>query len=314
MEFLDANGNALPTAAGATKAASGGAWGTLARILPFMEEGSLYKAIDFSHANGSLTLPGSTVFLEEVRIGSYVCPSEQNDILSVNNASYIGNYAVNMGTWFMYDPLTNTGGNGSFYCNAQLTPGSFTDGLSKTLMISEVKAFTPAVTGTTNTTDPGMPTTPVPYVDGTSVTGAQQVAGLIGAGGTPGAGAFKKLGPTLQQNEGHVEWGSGRSLEVGFTTTFTPNTVVPYTDANGVTYDIDWNNATEGSLTQPTFGPMTARSYHVNGVNAAYMDGSVHYVSNQVDWATWQSLSTRAGGEIILNMNLLPAPGETQGD
>ena len=136
-----------------------------------MEEGSLYKAIDFSHANGSMTLPGSSVFLEEVRIGSYVCPSEQNDILSVNNASYIGNYAVNMGTWFMYDPSTNTGGNGSFYCNAQLTPGSFTDGLSKTLMISEVKAFTSAVTGTTNTTDPGMPTTPVPYVNGTSVTG-----------------------------------------------------------------------------------------------------------------------------------------------
>ena len=134
---------------------------------------------------------------------------------------------------------------------------------------------------------------------------------MIGAG-DPCAGAFK-TGPTLQQNEGHVEWGSGRSLEVGFTTTFTPNTIVPYTDANGVTYDIDWNNATEGSLTQPTFGPMMRRSYHVNGVNAAYMDGSVHYVSNQIDWATWQSLSM-CGGEIILNMNLLPAPGETQGD
>jgi prepilin-type N-terminal cleavage/methylation domain-containing protein len=317
LEFLDANGNPLPTAAGAVKVASGGAWGTLARILPFMEEGAIYKAIDFSHANGSLLLPGSTsVYLEEVRIGSYVCPSEQNDILSVNNASYIGNYAVNMGTWLMYDPSTNTGGNGSFYCNAQLTPGSFSDGLSKTLMISEVKAFTSAVTGTTYTdaTMPAMPTTPVPYVDGTSVTGAQQVAGLLPASGSPGASPFGKLGPTLQQNEGHVEWGSGRSLEVGFTTTFTPNTIVPYTDANGVNYDIDWNNVNEGSLTAPTFGPITSRSYHVNGVNAAYMDGSVHYVSNQVDWATWQSLSTRAGGEIILNANLLPAPGETQGD
>ena len=149
LAFLDANGNTLTTAAGATKAASGGAWGTFARILPYMEEGSLYKAIDFSHANGSMLLPGSTIPLEEVRIGSYVCPSEQNDILSVNNASYIANYAVNLGTWLMYDPSTNTGGNGAFYCNAQLTPGSFTDGLSKTLMIGEVKAFTSAITGTT---------------------------------------------------------------------------------------------------------------------------------------------------------------------
>ena len=316
LAFLDSNGKTLASATGAAKAASGGAWGTFARILPYMEEGSLYKAIDFAHANGSQLLPGSSVPLEEVRIGSYVCPSEQNDILSVNNASYIGNYAVNMGTWFMYDPITNTGGNGAFYCNSQLKPGSFSDGMSKTLMISEVKAFTAAVTGTTytNATMPAMPTTPVPFVDGTSVTGAQQVAGLLPAGGSPGTSPFSKLGPALQQNEGHVEWGSGRSLEVGFTTTFTPNTNVPYTDANGVTYDIDWNNATEGSLTSPTFGPITARSYHVNGVNAAYMDGSVHFVANQVDWATWQSLSTRAGGEIILNANLLPAQGETQGD
>jgi hypothetical protein len=317
LAFLDSNGNPLPTASGAAKAASGGAWGTFARILPFMEESAVYKAIDFSHANGSLLVPGSSsVYLEEVRIGSYVCPSEQNDTLSVNNASYIGNYAVNMGTWFMYDPITNTGGNGAFFCNAQLTPGSFTDGLSKTLMIGEVKAFTAAVTGTTYTdaNEPAMPTTPVPFVDGTSVTGAHQVAALLPAGGTPGAAPFSKLGPTLQQNEGHVEWGSGRSLEVGFTTTFTPNTAVPYTDANGAAYDIDWNNATEGSLTSPTFGPITARSYHINGVNTAYMDGSVHFVSNLVDWATWQALSTRAGGEIIINQNLLPAAGETQGD
>ena len=135
LEFLDSNGNPLPTANGAASVASGGAWGTFARILPFMEEGALYKAIDFSHANGSQLLPGTNVPLEEVRIGGYVCPSEVNDILSVNNASYVGNYAVNMGTWMMYDPMTNTGGNGAFYCNAQLTPGSFSDGLSKILVI-----------------------------------------------------------------------------------------------------------------------------------------------------------------------------------
>src|SRR6202042_1255852 len=97
-------------------------------------------------------------------------------------------------------------------------------------------------------------------------------------------------------------WGTGRSLGIAFTTTFTPNTIVPYTDStSGITYDIDFNNATEGSLTLPTFGAITARSYHGTGVNTSYMDGSVHYVANLVDWSTWQALSTRAGGEIILN-------------
>ncbi len=298
LAFLDANGNLLPNSTGATKAASGGAWGTFARILPYMEESPLYKDIDFSHANGSLLLPGSTsVFLQQVRIGSYMCPSEQNDTMAVNNNSYPGNYAVNMGTWFMYDPLTNTGGNGAFYCNAQLTPGQFSDGLSKTLMIGEVKAFTPDVTGTsyTNATMPAMSTTP------------SAITGLI-----PSGFSSSKLGPALQQNLGHVEWGSGRSVAVGFTTTFTPNTVVPFTDAAGNQYDVDWNNVNEGNLTGATFGPITARSYHPGGVNVSFMDGSTHFVANQVDWSTWQALSTRAGDEIILNLNLLPVQGENQ--
>jgi len=303
LAFLDASGNTLLNGTGAAKAATGGAWGTLARILPFMEESPLYKDIDFSHANGSLLLPGSsTIYLQEVRIGSYLCPSEQNDTLAVNNNSYPDNYAFNLGTWFMYDPLTNTGGNGAFYCNSQLTPAQFTDGLSKTLMTAEVKAFTSDITGSTYTYA-AMPTMP----SGTN--SAASIAGLIGTGYST-----SKLGPTLQQNLGHVEWGSGRSLSVGFTTTFTPNTVVPFTDTLGNQYDIDWNNVNEGSLTSATFGPITARSYHVGGVNVSFMDGSTHFVASLVDWATWQALSTRAGNEVILNMNLMPAPGESQAD
>jgi prepilin-type processing-associated H-X9-DG protein len=67
-------------------------------------------------------------------------------------------------------------------------------------------------------------------------------------------------------------------------------------------------------MTNPTFGPITSRSYHIGGVNVTYMDGSVHFVANLVDLATWQALSTRAGGEILLNSNLLPVQGESQGE
>ena len=272
-----------------------------------------YKAIDFSHSNGSMTLPGSTTLLQEVRIGVYMCPSEQNDILSTGNASYPANYAFNEGTWLMYDPSTNTGGNGAFYCNAQLTPGSFTDGLSKTLMTAEVKAYTSDVTSTTYTDSnlPAMPVTPVPYVDGTSVTGAQQVAGLIASGG---GGSLTKLGTTLQANEGHVEWGSGRSLSVAFTTTFTPNTVVPFTDPSGNNYDVDWSNVNEGSLTEPTFSCLTGEQLSRNRRERVVHGwvGPLRGEPGRLEHL--QALSTRAGGEIILNQNLLPSQGETQGD
>jgi prepilin-type N-terminal cleavage/methylation domain-containing protein len=42
-----------------------------------------------------------------------------------------------------------------------------------------------------------------------------------------------------------------------------------------------------------------ARSQHVGGVNLGLADGSVRFVSNGVDLATWQAVGTRAGEEVL---------------
>ncbi len=261
----------------------------------------MFKTIDFSQGDDSVLLPDGTP-AQTVRVGVFICPSERNDTMrmkaavapatAATAASYPLNYGVNFGPWLIYDPTTNTGGPGSFYPNAQLKSASFTDGLSKTLMFSEVKAYTSYLSKPPNTTTPAIPTTPTAIA-------------------TFGAGTSPKLGPNLQDNTGHVEWGDGRAQHVGFTTTFAPNTVVPYTDAAGNNYDIDLVSMSEGSsATVPTFASLTSRSYHVGLVNSAFMDGSVQTVANGVDLTLWRALSTRAGDEIIKNMNLQPAPGE----
>ena len=96
-------------------------------------------------------------------------------------------------------------------------------------------------------------------------------------------------------NTGHTEWGEGSAQQTGFTTTFKPNTVVPYT-SGGQSYDIDFTNMTEGgSTTAPTFAAITSRSYHVGSVNVAMMDGSVHTVPNAIDLTVWQGMSNRDG-------------------
>ena len=41
-----------------------------------------------------------------------------------------------------------------------------------------------------------------------------------------------------------------------------------------------------------------ARSYHVGGVNMAMCDGSVRFIRNSVNPATYKALGSRAGGEI----------------
>lgn len=44
---------------------------------------------------------------------------------------------------------------------------------------------------------------------------------------------------------------------------------------------------------------VTARSKHAGGVNASFADGSVKFISNQVNFLTWRQLGTKAGGETL---------------
>ena len=138
---------------------------------------------------------------------------------------------------------------------------------------AEVHAYTSYVR---NTNDPG----PLPPQ---SPAAAQTLTGEF------------KLGPSLDQNTGHTVWSDGRVHHAGFTTVFTPNTVVPYV-YNDRTYDIDFNSQQEGrSLTNRTYAAVTARSYHAGVVNVAFMDGAVREVTDSVDLRVWRAVGTRAG-------------------
>jgi type II secretory pathway pseudopilin PulG len=259
---------------------SAGFYGPLARIMPYLEETSIYKGLDFSTGK-SATLPNGQP-INSLRVATYICPSEINDTVRITAgaaATYPTTYGTNLGPWFVYDPTSNCGGQGSFYPNANLRVSDFTDGLSKTLMAAEVKAYTPYLGKAGALMVPPVPTSP------------SQIGPM---GGTA------NMGSGIQSDTGHAEWDDGRGHQSGFTTTFPPNTVVPYTYTDGNTYDIDFSNMSEGSSnTAPTFASITSRSFHAATVNAAYMDGSVHSIPNSIDASVWQALSTRNGGEAV---------------
>ena len=44
---------------------------------------------------------------------------------------------------------------------------------------------------------------------------------------------------------------------------------------------------------------IAARSRHVGGVNAALADGSVRFISDSIDLATWRALSTTQGNDVV---------------
>jgi len=251
-----------------------GEWGPQARLLPYVEEASLHNLIDFKMP---FTAPKNLV-ATATRIPMLMCPSEQNDKKSfVDDVDqYPINYAANMGTWMIYDPNTNTGGDGIFEATAYpykyIGIRQVADGTSKTLAFAEVKAHWPDL-------DPGGTPNPTPPAD------PKAVPGLSGS--------------TAQDEEAHTGWVEGRIDQDGFSATFPPNSVVSYI-AGGRTFDVDFRTAEEGeSTTEITYAAYTSRSYHPDTVNAAMVDGSVRNFSSDTALLVWRALATRKGSETL---------------
>jgi len=278
---------------GSTFVSNNGSWSIHGRILPYIEEGNvairvnLEQAWDDGFAIGTPDPGKNWATVRDARIAVFGCPSDPNRHARTKSGVdfvYPHTYGFNFGTWFVYDPATGAGGDGAFHPNSKLRPGRFTDGLSKTLCLAEVKAFTPYVR---NTSDPGgsHPAESPPSDPAT-------VAGLA-------AGGDAKLGGSLNDCTGHTEWPDGRVHHAGITAVFRPNTRVPYAAA-GRTHDIDFNSRQEGnSATAKTFAAITARSHHGGLVVVAMMDGSAGTVTDDVALEVWRALATRAGGEAV---------------
>lgn len=254
--------------------ANNSAWGVHGRILPFLEQTQLAGLVDLSLGWDLQPV------ISDVGIPSYACPSDsgtgQTRVFTPPKPNLVPtSYGFNMGTWFVYDPQTRKGGDGAFHPNSYFRLRAFLDGLSNTLMVSEVKAWTPYMR------NGGPPSTVIP-----ANSAAVEIVAASGA-------QFK--------NTGHTEWPDGRVHHTGITTTLPPNSTVIYHDGSAE-YDVDynsWQEGKDGSAGLPTYAAITSRSHHGGLVQTARMDGSVHSTSEFVDLQLWRSLSTRAGREVI---------------
>ena len=257
-----------------TVTGNNGSWGIHGRILPFVEQGNLFSNVDLSVAwDFQKSISG-------LKISGYACPSDpKSDRLRDAGGGrailYPTTYGFGFGTWYIWNPVTGLGGDGATYPNSKLSFAAFTDGTSHTLLVGEVKAWTPY------RRNGGPPTVAIPA----SVADAQAVVA---------SGAEFK-------DTGHTEWPDGRVHHEGFTTTLPPNSNVPCVNA-GVTYDCDfnsWQEGKNGTSGQPSYAIITSRSYHTGIVQVALVDGSARTISNNIDLGVWRSLGTRSGGEVI---------------
>jgi prepilin-type N-terminal cleavage/methylation domain-containing protein len=269
--YHDAN-RGLPSAGDYAIGMTSKSWSVSARLLPFVEQDALHKLINFSLTYDNVAnLPAA-----QFRVPLQICPSDPNDRPRPDGAvtHYPISYGANFGTWLIFNPSTQQGGDGAFLINRQVRLVGITDGTSNTLAFAEVKMYTPYLR------DGGNP----------SAAGTAPPA-------TPAA--ISGFGGSFKADSGHTEWVDARVHQTGFTTTFAPNTPVPFVNG-GVTYDVDFNSSREGQTTTAiTYAAVTSRSYHSGIVNVLLMDGTARSISSTVALTVWRALGTRMGNEVV---------------
>jgi prepilin-type N-terminal cleavage/methylation domain-containing protein/prepilin-type processing-associated H-X9-DG protein len=252
-----------------------------ARILPFMEQGVAFNAINFifTHRNAE----NATVVGVVMKV--FLCPSDVNSgqmtAFPFGSAGVIS-YGFCEGDWFVWNGINPPDNTAVFGPNRSRRIAELTDGTSQTIVAADVKSLNPLYLCSNGLSkfmnSPYGPTNiPGPALGPLSV--APEYGGTCGA-----------------VSSGHTAWADGNAQETGITTAWPPNKVTLATRVSDGDVDLQSALVSSGG---PTFGAITARSYHPGGVNALIADGSVRFTKTSINPSAWRSLGTVAGGEVV---------------
>jgi len=234
-----------------------------ARILPYMEQGSLYNQINFdAHIR---TSPGSANFtVAEVRLNSFLCPSDGDATSRQGWNSYAGNAG---------NGLRSEATNGAFTFAANYTPhaigpSDFTDGLSGTAGCSE-------------------------WLVGAAPMDRRDIRRSV----------LKLSNAALPATVTGLETAC-RGVEInGPGILYVTNDKGISFLAGGVSslYDhILRVNERSCESAPPRSDPaISAGSFHPGGANVLFMDGRVRFIRDSIDVSILKGIGSRSGGEVV---------------
>ena len=267
-------------------AVGGYRWSVQASVLPYIEQGSLYSDVDFTDPN-SISDPRVT----NAHIPICYCPSDSDRMLNPADA---GN-AVGQGRtsyracggsdtgWILSGSVVNIAAspernNGMFVTNTVIRLADVLDGTAYTSLMSE------ALMGDG---DQGKISIPgdyfeVPYgpADPTPADRNALLAACL---------ALQPTAATPQWSYAGRYWYIGNYAVARYNQIMTPNQKSCACSGAGA-LNVRMNY--KGTAT-------TASSRHPGGVNLALVDGSVRFVSDSIDRATWWALGSKADGDIV---------------
>jgi prepilin-type N-terminal cleavage/methylation domain-containing protein/prepilin-type processing-associated H-X9-DG protein len=269
-------------------------WSIHAFILPQLGETALYNAINFNWGIAANSYPAfftnSTAFSAQVK--EFLCPSDPN-------ASQVVVAAFNTATNSYYGCIGTTTdilkGNSTSVTTLASVP---TTGL---FAYQQSKGINSIIDGTSNTVAFAEST-----VGSASQTQRQKLIGMINVNLPAGAlqynasdspagiasgiqacdAAWNAGSATLAPSRGSA-WSSGAMVMTLFNTVATPNAESDTWASCGGNDSVGMSNFSNSD------------SYHPGGVNVLMTDGSVRFIKDSVNRATWWGLGTIGGGEVI---------------
>jgi prepilin-type N-terminal cleavage/methylation domain-containing protein/prepilin-type processing-associated H-X9-DG protein len=295
---LPPGGTTIPAAGGSTAS-------VVTLLLPYIEGGNIYALFNFGvdTNSNSLNSPGR---IQQVK--SYLCPSENSQAFendpgvpstgtcgrcsyAANNGATADSHSTDtryMGLFnFTYNPVVT--GVPTLVKSKVLITG-ITDGTSNTSMWAERTLSADSGSGAGTTVNNYDPTMIYLIPDGDD--GWNPLTPMTGTPFNETNPAALIVGSTFKCNS----WDYG------------PTNVIRYRgleyyrsipEMNQYTHTVPPNyHGYDCGDSAITMAHIAARSYHTGGVNVCFADGSVHFISNNITFTTWQALGTRAAGDI----------------
>jgi len=269
-------------------------WSAHSQLLPYLEQGALFNALNFSTlvVNGCRPdgkCPENST-AKNSQINVFLCPSDLNRLTTPEgHNNYVACSGSGADTTAQRGPFMGPflGPDPNNRANAQvLSFRDITDGLSQSAAFSEkVKGI-----GSSNVHDSVKPTSFVVQLDEPANPSEPDLYSQLclaqdPATATPASGWGYTDG--LGGGTGG-SWAIGYPVHTRYTHVMPPNT-----------WSCDWGNGSNGIQGTLTGGAHTASSHHPGVVNVLFCDGSIKAIKDSISLSVWWALGTIGKGEVV---------------